>query len=148
MAVQAYKKVISAEDAVALVQDGDVVASSGYGGNGTPELLFRSLEARFLETNAPQNLTLVWAGGQGDGKDKRLNYLGHEGLLKRTIGGHYGLIPKIEALAVDNKIEAYNFPEGAITHLYRDIAAGKPGTLTNVGIGTFVDPRIEGGKVN
>lgn len=148
MAVQAYKKVISAEDAVALVQDGDVVASSGYGGNGTPELLFRSLEARFLETNAPQNLTLVWAGGQGDGKDKGLNYLGHEGLLKRTIGGHYGLIPKIEALAVDNKIEAYNFPEGAITHLYRDIAAGKPGTLTNVGIGTFVDPRIEGGKVN
>ena len=133
---------------MALVQDGDVVASSGYGGNGTPELLFRSLEARFLATNSPQNLTLVWAGGQGDGKERGLNYLGHEGLIRRTIGGHYGLIPKIETLAVDNKIEAYNFPEGAITHLYRDIAAGKPGTLSNVGIGTFVDPRIEGGKVN
>lgn len=144
----ALKKIISADEAIALIRDGDVVASSGYGGNGTPEGLFAAIENRFLAGNGPYDLTLVWAGGQGDGKERGLNRLGHEGLLKRTIGGHYGLMPRVEALAVANKIEAYNFPEGVITHLYRDIAAGKPGTATKVGIGTFVDPRLEGGKVN
>ncbi len=144
----AFKKVISPEDAVALIRDNDVVASSGYGGSGTPELLLAALERRFLDTKGPRGLTLVWAGGQGDGKDKGLNRLGHGGLIKRTIGGYYGLTPKIVALAANNEIEAYNFPEGVITSLYRDIAAGRPGTLSKAGLGTFVDPRIEGGKVN
>ncbi len=142
------KKIIDAADAVAVIRDGDLVASTGYGGNGTPEQLFVALEERFLRTGSPRGLTLMFAGGQGDGAERGLNHLGHEGLIRRVIGGHFGLMPAIEKLIAGNRIEAYNFPEGVITHLYRDIAAGKPGTLSRVGIGTFVDPRQDGGRMN
>jgi propionate CoA-transferase len=141
-------KVLSVADAVALVRDGDTVATTGYGGNGTPDQLVLELERRFLDTGAPRGLTLVHAGGQGDGKERGLNHLGHEGLLRRVIGGYYGLAPRIERLALEGKIEAYNLPEGVIVHLYREIAARKPGVLSRVGLGTFVDPRVRGGKVN
>jgi propionate CoA-transferase len=141
-------KIIPVEDAVALIQDADVVAVAGYGTNGVPEKLLAGLETRFSESRQPKDLTLMFAGGIGDGKDRGLNRLGHEGLLKRVIGGHYGLIPKIEKLARENRIEAYNFPEGVITHLYRNIAAGKRGALSRIGLETFVDPRLEGAKVN
>lgn len=141
-------KIIPVEDAVALIQDADVVAVAGYGTNGVPEKLLAGLETRFSESRQPKDITLMFAGGIGDGKDRGLNRLGHEGLLKRVIGGHYGLIPKIEKLARENRIEAYNFPEGVITHLYRNIAAGKRGALSRIGLETFVDPRLEGAKVN
>lgn len=141
-------KIIPVEDAVALIQNEDVVGVAGYGTNGVPEKLLAMLETRFIDSGEPGNLTLMFAGGIGDGKERGLNRLGHERLLKRVIGGHYGLIPKIEQLATDNRIEAYNFPEGVITHLYRNIAAGKPGALSRIGLETFVDPRLEGAKVN
>ncbi|MCL1593684.1 MAG: acyl CoA:acetate/3-ketoacid CoA transferase [Actinomycetia bacterium] len=141
-------KIISAADAVSVIRDGDFVVSSGWGGHGVSETVLTAIEDRFLKDHEPTDLTLVWAGGQGDGENRGLNHLGHEGLLRRTIGGHYGLVPKIERLAVEEKIEAYNLPEGVLVHLYRNIASGSPGVLSTVGIGTFVDPRIEGGKVN
>jgi propionate CoA-transferase len=141
-------KIVSAIDAVSVIRDGDVVASSGWGGHGVAEGVLAAIEHRYITENSPTGLTVVWAGGQGDGAERGLNHLGHEGLLHRTIGGHYGLIPKIERLAIDEKIEAYNLPEGVLVHLFRNIASGSPGVLSTVGIGTFVDPRIEGGKVN
>ena len=141
-------KIISSEEAARLIKDDNVLATSGFALLGVPEALMKSLEKRFLEEESPRNLTLLFAAATGDRESKGLNHLAHEGLVNKVIGGHFGLAPKLGALMRDNKIYGYNLPQGVICHVFRDKASKKTGTITKVGLNTFVDPRVEGGKVN
>jgi propionate CoA-transferase len=141
-------KVVSAAEAVAMIRYGDTVAISGFVGTGTPEELLIALADRFQATQTPGELTLVFAAAPGDGRGAGADRLAQEGLVARAIGGHWALLPNLGRLATANKIEAYNLPLGCIAQLFRDIASGKPGMLSRIGLHTFVDPRHGGGRIN
>jgi propionate CoA-transferase len=140
-------KIVSLEDAIRVIRDGDTLAIDGFVGY-SPEELLEGLELRFLKTGEPKNLTLIFAAGIGDSREKGMTRLAHDGLIRRVIAGHLGLAPGLQKLALAGKIECYNFPQGVITHMYRDIAKHHPRTISAVGLGTYVDPRLGGGKVN
>ena len=141
-------KIVSADEAIARIRDNDVIATTGFVQSCIPEMLHAALEKRFVETKAPRDLTLIMCAGAGDSKGLGTGRLHHEGLLKRVIAANFGRMPKVAQAAQDNKIQGYNLPQGVISKLYRSCASGSPGLFTRVGLHTYVDPRLGGGKLN
>jgi len=141
-------KVISADDAIALIRDNDVIATTGFVQSCIPEALHASLEKRYVRSGKPRDLTLIMCAGAGDSKGLGTGRLHHEGLLKRVIAGNLGRMPKVAEAARNNQIQGYNLPQGIIAKLYRSCAAGHPGLFSKVGLHTYVDPRLDGDKVN
>ncbi len=141
-------RIITSKEAAALVQDGWTVSTSGFTGSGHPEGISSAIEERFLATGKPRDLTLLYAAGQGDRATRGTGHFGCEGLVRRIIGGHWGAAPRLGALAVANKVEAYNWPQGVVAQMFRAIAGKKPGVISQIGLHTFVDPRYDGGKLN
>ncbi|AYF54626.1 3-oxoacid CoA-transferase [Clostridium botulinum C] len=141
-------KVLTADEAVKIVNDGDTLTTSGFVSSSCPEALNKAMEKRFLETGSPKNITLMYASSQGNRDGSGADHYAHKGLVKRIIAGHLNTAPKMGQMCIDNEIEGYNLPQGVLLNLFRDIAGHRPGTITHVGLDTFVDPRNGGGKVN
>ena len=140
-------RVVTADEAVRLVYDGDTVLIGGSGGgHAVPEALIVALERRFLQEGHPRDITSLHPVGIGDEDKQGVSRFAHPGLLKRIVCGSFIDSPMIEGLASRDEIEAYTLPQGALSQLMRDMAAGRPGLVTHVGLHTFVDPRYGGGR--
>ncbi|QRG09151.1 3-oxoacid CoA-transferase [Xanthobacter dioxanivorans] len=140
-------RVVSAEDAARLVKSGDTLLIGGSGGgHAVPDTLIAAVAERFLKEGAPRDITTVHPVGLGDRKSRGVGHLAHDGLLKRVVCGTLVDSPPVEKMALENRIEAYTLPQGALSQLTREMASGRPGLVTHVGLNTFVDPRLGGGR--
>jgi propionate CoA-transferase len=138
---------VTADEAVRIIRSGDTVLVGGSGGgHAVPEALMAALERRFLADGEPRNITAVHPVGLGDGTNLGAGHFAHEGLLKRIVCGTFVNSPKISDMAIADQIEGYTLPQGALSQLMREIAAGRAGLLTQTGLHTFVDPRHGGGR--
>ena len=142
-------KFLDADEAVKLILDGQTVGTSGFRFAASPEELFQSLGRRYQQEGHPRDLSLVFASAQGDSsRTSGLDHLAQPGMLRRVIGGFFGVTPKLNAMVISNVVAAYNLPQGQLTRLYHSIGTRQPGLLTRVGLHTFIDPRLGGGKMN
>ena len=139
-------QIVSADEAARKVPDGATLAIVPM----PSEEIYPAFARAFDATGSPRDLTVVWTAGIGpfSAEAKGMNHFAREGMVKRIIAGHIGLNYSISEMVAREKCEAYNFPQGVLSQLYREIAAKRPGVITDIGLGTFVDPRVEGGKMN
>ena len=142
-------KIITADEAGALIRDDATIFLGGLAVTSLPEEILQGVERQFLATGHPRSVTTWACGAVGNSGEAGMKHFAHKGLIKRVIAGHFGQTGKeMMKMVFDGEVEAYNFPQGSLSHLTRQIANRSPGLLTKVGLGTFVDPRLEGGKMN
>jgi len=141
-------EMLTAEDAVSRIEDECTLTTGGLTTTNLPFELFLALRERFLKTGRPRQLTVLQSAGQSGGNLVGFDAIGVEGLISKLIFSHSGKAPSISELVMNNKVIAYCLPQGVICQMFRDIAAKKPCVITHTGLHTFVDPRLEGGKVN
>ncbi|MEG0292587.1 MAG: CoA-transferase [Anaerovoracaceae bacterium] len=141
-------KIISAKEAAALFTDNCTVLSAVFGLAGWAEEVAKAVEARFLEDGHPKNITHIHAAGAGDWISRGECDWTHEGLITKVISSHSGSSPKLLKAISENKILAYNYPLGTMLQLFKEMGRKAPGLLSKTGLGTFMDPRFDGGKLN
>ncbi|MGV8073208.1 MAG: acyl CoA:acetate/3-ketoacid CoA transferase [Syntrophobacteraceae bacterium] len=141
------KKLMSIEDVPKLVRDGDTVTGSGFSFIA-PEELFIALEQSFLATGHPRDMVLLIPGGAGDTRGRGFDHFAHEGMIRKIIAPYFNLTPGLGKMVLEEKVEAYMLPVGVMAQQLREISAKRPGLITRVGLGTFVDPRVENGRMN
>jgi propionate CoA-transferase len=140
-------RLVDIGEAVRLVDDGDTVMIGGSGaGHAVPQLFIDRLAGHYVERGSPRGLTTVRVVGIGDFAERGMSQLALPGLMKRTIGSNIGNEPALGEMVQNGEVEAYSFPQGVLSQLCREIAAGRPGLVTHIGLGTYVDPRHTGGK--
>lgn len=142
------KKILTAEEAVRLVKSGMTLAVSSFLAYGLPESLCKALGRRFEETGEPRDLTLFYSSPVGIPDGSGCDHFAHEGMLRRVVAGHWNLHPALAEMAMKGSFEAYNLPQGVLSRMTRELAAHGPGVITHVGLNTFVDPRMGGGRLN
>ncbi|MFQ0831230.1 CoA-transferase [Serratia fonticola] len=140
-------EIVDSEQAAALIRSGATIIPGGFGSCGHPDSLTQAIEKRFLETGHPRDLGLLFASGAGESCNEGLNRFSHDGMVSSAVGGFWGLCPKLTGKVLEGKIEGHNWPQGVVSKLFTEIASGSPGVLTRIGLGTFVDPRLEGGVI-
>lgn len=138
----------SASEVAKLIPDGATIGTSGFRMAGSPEEVMEAIGQRYRETAQPRDLTLVFSSAQGDSDKRGLDHFAQKGMIRRLVGGFYGVNPRIGRMVEANEVQAYNLPQGQLTRLYHAIATKQPGLITRIGLGTFLDPRLEGGKMN
>ncbi|MBK6717542.1 MAG: acyl CoA:acetate/3-ketoacid CoA transferase [Burkholderiales bacterium] len=142
-------QVITADQVGPLIPDHATIFLGGLAVTSLPEEILQGLERHFLATGHPQMVSTWACGAVGNSGEAGMKHFAHKGMIKRVIAGHFGQTGKeMMKMVFDGEVEAYNFPQGSLSHLTRQIANKSPGLLTQVGLGTFVDPRLEGGKMN
>ncbi|MBI4875876.1 MAG: hypothetical protein HY822_14665 [Acidobacteria bacterium] len=143
------KPILTAGQAAAWIRSGQTVAIGGSGaGHAIPERMLEALGRRFRSAGEPRGLQVIHPFGVGNQGSRGLEQMAHPEMYRRVVGGHWSMSPSMARLAAENRFEAYCLPAGVIVQLFHAAAAGSPGYLTEIGLHTFVDPRLEGGRLN